>query len=135
MVTAAGKFADGTLFFELAEHFEQRIAVRPFEVETATDIVGGGWIGPNLQKTKDVIGAEVRGASHKLGPPEEICGRGGFYSLFFDSARNFFLEVGLHSAGQHTTGCPPSVRAVGHSPKGEPGRRDDLARLSFFMSA
>lgn len=57
MVAAAGKFADGASFFELAEHFEQRIAVRSFEVETAADIVGGGRVGSNLQKTKDVIGA------------------------------------------------------------------------------
>lgn len=41
--------------------------------------------------------------------------------------------MGFHLPGQHTTGCPPSVRAVGHSPKGELGRRDDLARLSFSI--
>jgi hypothetical protein len=40
MISAAVKFADGTSLFELAEHFEQRIAVRPFEVKASTDIVG-----------------------------------------------------------------------------------------------
>jgi len=43
--------------------------------------------------------------------------------------------MGFHLPGQHTTGCPPSVRAVGHSPKGELERRDDLARLSFLSPA
>ena len=90
MVATARKFSDGASFFELAEHFEQRVAVRSFEMEAATDIVGGGGICSNLQKTKDVIGAEVRGASHNLGPLKEFCRRGGFYSLFFGRRETFF---------------------------------------------
>jgi hypothetical protein len=66
MISAAGKFADGASFFELAEHFLNVRAVGALEVETATDIVESGGIRSNLQETKDVIGAEVRGASHRV---------------------------------------------------------------------
>jgi hypothetical protein len=57
VVSAAGKFADGAPFFELAEHFQQGMTVGSLEVETAADIVKSGGICPNLQKTKDVIWA------------------------------------------------------------------------------
>ena len=135
MISAARKFTDGSSFFELRKHFQQGAIVGFLEMEAATDILRGGGVCPNLQKTKDVIGAQVRGASHKWGP--EGGGRRArrILLIFFRGTRNFFRGKGLHTAGQHTTGCPPSVRAVGHSPKGELGRRDDLARLSFFISA
>jgi hypothetical protein len=48
MVSASGKFADGTPFFELREHFQQGAVVGFLEMEAATDIFGRGWIGPNL---------------------------------------------------------------------------------------
>jgi hypothetical protein len=68
VVPAPRKFAEGTPFFELHEHFLKGPAVGFLEMEAAADIIDGSRISPNLQKTKDVIGAEVRGASHRLGP-------------------------------------------------------------------
>ena len=102
-------------------------------MEAAADIIYGGRIGPNLQKTKDVIGTQVRWASHRLGPAGEGRQARRILLTFFWGTRNFFRGKWVTYAGQHTTGCPPSVRAVGHSPKGELGRRDDLARLPYFF--
>ena len=60
-----------------------------------------------------------------------MCGRAATRILlnFFSSKRNFFQLSRVSYPGQHTTGWPPSVRLAGFSPKGEIGRRDDLARL------
>src|SRR4029077_12402299 len=52
---------------------------------------------------------------------------------FLSRERNFFRPAGVTVAGQHTTGWPPSVRLAGHSPKGETGRREDLARLPLLF--
>src|SRR5262245_45835640 len=109
MVAAPWKFTDGASFFQLAEHFLERVTVGPLEMEAAADIVEGGRVCSNLQKTKDVIGAEVRGASHRLGPAEEFCGRGGFYSLLFVGRETFFGRAGLHSqANTRPAARPPS---------------------------
>ena len=67
MEPAPGKFAEGTPFFELHEHFLKGPAVGFLEMKAAADIIDGSRIGPNLQKTKDVIGTQVGGASHKIG--------------------------------------------------------------------
>jgi hypothetical protein len=56
MVAAPRKFAEGTPFFELHEHFLEGAAVGFVEMEAATDIIDGRGIRPNLQKKKDVIG-------------------------------------------------------------------------------
>src|SRR5579863_722451 len=78
-------------------------------MEAEADIVHGGGVGSNLQKTKDIIGAEVRGESHRLGPPKKFCGRGGFYSLFFATRETFFGGVGLHEqANTRPAARPPS---------------------------
>jgi len=56
MVPAPRKFAEGTPFFELHEHFLEGAAVGFVEMEASADIINGSGIRPNLQKTKDVIG-------------------------------------------------------------------------------
>ena len=84
-----------TPFFELAEHFEQGVAVGSLEAEAATDIVGGRGICPNLQKTKDVIGTQVRGASHKLGPAGQALRARRILLTFFSGTRNFFRGTGV----------------------------------------
>src|SRR3984885_1157578 len=51
----------------------------------------------------------MRRASHKLGPPEVFCGRGGFYSLFFGERETFFGGPVLHSqANTRPAARPPS---------------------------
>ncbi len=109
MVAAAGKFADGTPFLELHEHFQQGSVVGFLEIQAATDIIDGDGIGPNLQKTKDIIGTQVRGASHKLGP-EGGCRRARRILLtFFWGTRNFFRRKGLHTqANTRPAARPPS---------------------------
>src|SRR5215469_13921200 len=102
-------------------------------MEATADIVQSSGISSNLQKTKDVIGTQVRGSRHRLGPAGGKQQARRILLTFFWGTRNFFRGNGVTYAGQHTTGCPPSVRAVGHSPKGELGRRDDLARLSYLF--
>jgi hypothetical protein len=109
MISPARKFADGTPLFEFSDHFEQVGAVGFLEAEAARDIVCGRRIGPNLEKTKNVVGAQVRGSCHKLGPRAELCGRGGFYSLFFGERETFFGGMGLHrQANTRPASRPPS---------------------------
>jgi hypothetical protein len=55
MISVPWKFADSTPFFELAEHFQQRMTVGSLEVEAAADIVESSGIRSNLKKTKDVV--------------------------------------------------------------------------------
>src|SRR3984957_20932354 len=109
MVPATRKFADRSPFFQLREHFQQGSVVGFLEMEAATDILGGGWICPNLQKTKYVIGAQVRRARHRLGPASGNSGRGGFYSFFFGERETFFGGMGLHTqANTRPAARPPS---------------------------
>src|ERR1700722_10741017 len=109
MVPATRKFADRSPFFQLREHFQQGAVVRFLHMEAATDILGGGWICPNLQKTKYVIGAQVRRARHRLGPASGNSGRGGFYSFFFGERETFFGGMGLHTqANTRPAARPPS---------------------------
>src|ERR1700722_1932682 len=109
MVPATRKFADRSPFFQLREHFQQGAVVRFLHMEPATDILGGGWICPNLQKTKYVIGAQVRRARHRLGPASGNSGRGGFYSFFFGERETFFQRNGLHTqANTRPAARPPS---------------------------
>src|SRR6202012_5314053 len=133
LIPAAGKFADGAPFFELYEHFQQGAVVGFLEMEAPADIVNGHRICSNLQKTKDVIGTQARWASHRLGPAGEGRQARRILLTFFWGTRNFFRGKWVTYAGQHTTGCPPSVRAVGHSPKRARVRRGDVARLSFLF--
>ena len=61
-----------------------------------------GGIGPNLQKTKDVIGAQVRGASHKLGPAwRSFAGEADFTHFFFGNAKLFSRERGYIGRPTH----------------------------------
>jgi hypothetical protein len=57
LVTAAGEFLDGSAFLEGIEHFVEGVAVGAAHVQGGSDIVGGGGVAPNLQKTQYVIGA------------------------------------------------------------------------------
>ena len=51
----------------------------------------------------------MRGSCHKLGPRAELCGRGGFYSLFFGERETFFGGMGLHTqANTRPAARPPS---------------------------
>ena len=78
-------------------------------MEASADIVKRSRIGPNLQKTKDIIGAEVRGASHKLGPLKEFCRRSGFYSFFFATRETIFEGWGYTlQANTRPAARPPS---------------------------
>jgi hypothetical protein len=60
-------------------------------VEGAGDFIDGRGSGGNLQKTKDIVGIEVRGSGHGVD-----CARWGanfplgFYA-FFRETRNFFV--------------------------------------------
>src|SRR5580693_734849 len=94
MISATWKFADGSPFFELREHFQQGAVVGFLVVEAATDIIGAGWICTNLQKTKDVIRAQVRGARHRLGPRAGNSGRADFTHFFLGNAKLFSGEWG-----------------------------------------
>jgi len=63
-VAASGEFFDGIAFFEVDEDFEQGAAVGFSEVQAASNVVGRGGLGFNLQKTQQIFGAEVGGAGH-----------------------------------------------------------------------
>jgi hypothetical protein len=58
-VSSAGQLLDGAALFELGEHFKEGAIVGLFQVEALGDFGGGRGGGPNLQKTQDVIGAQV----------------------------------------------------------------------------
>jgi hypothetical protein len=47
-VAASGEFFDGVAFFELGEDFEEGAAVGFSEVQSASDVSGGGGLGFNL---------------------------------------------------------------------------------------
>lgn len=66
LVTASGELFDGAAFFELVEHAEEGARVGFAEMEGAGDVLGRGRIGGNLKKTKDIVGAELRRARHRL---------------------------------------------------------------------
>jgi hypothetical protein len=58
-VPTAGDFLDGAAFFEFRKHFEQRSRIGLFEMQRLDNLVGGGGIAPNLQKTQYVIRTEM----------------------------------------------------------------------------
>jgi hypothetical protein len=56
-VPATRQFLDRTALFKLGEYLEQRSIFGFFEVETLSNLAGGRWCAPNLQKTQYVIRA------------------------------------------------------------------------------
>src|SRR5579864_1883905 len=63
-VAPPGQFLNGPSFFELREHFVQGANVGFLQVQTEGDIAVGYRFSANLQKTKDVIWAELRRSRH-----------------------------------------------------------------------
>ncbi len=58
-VPPAGQLLDGAAFFELREHFEQWPAVGFLQMQSPSDLLGGGGFSSNLQKTQYIIGAQL----------------------------------------------------------------------------
>jgi hypothetical protein len=95
VISAALEFSDGAPFFELSDHFEQVGAVGFLEVEAAGNVVRGCGVSSNLQKTKDIVGTEMRGASHKLWPGGGIQRARRILLTFFCGTRNYFRGKGV----------------------------------------
>jgi hypothetical protein len=63
-VPTARKLLNGAALFQLGEHFEEKAVIAFPKMESAGDFVRGGGRAPNLQKTQDVIGAQMGGTGH-----------------------------------------------------------------------
>ena len=89
-MAAAWELLDRAPFLELGEHLVKRTLVRLLEMEAASDLLGGGWARSKLQKTQDVIEAELWRAVHERAAPTRFRkGRSGIFN-FFREPRNFF---------------------------------------------
>src|SRR4029077_15083891 len=102
-------------------------------METAGYIVRGGRCSPNLKKTQYVIGTEMGGSGHgRVSRSQRAPFLQKILPTFFKMPETFFTRPGLHTQpNTRPAGPPPSGQL--DSPRGKyKGRREDLARLSFF---
>ncbi len=76
-----GKFFNQAASFELGEHLEERVAGGFFDLERAGDVLKGDGTVSKLKKTKDVVGTQVRWASHER-PFQGARRNSRFYALF-----------------------------------------------------
>jgi len=65
---AVGKLFDEAAFLQLGEHLEEGSAVRAADLEGAGEVFEGGGTVSKLQKTKDIIGTELRLPRHRKTP-------------------------------------------------------------------
>ena len=63
-----GQLLDQAFAFQFFEHLRERTAQRLLQTQRTGELVERDRVVPNLQKTKDIINAEMSGASHAKGP-------------------------------------------------------------------
>jgi len=94
--TAVGELLDEAPFFEHDEHLEKGTTVVFFDLEPAREVLEGNGIASKLQKTKDIVGAEVSGGRHHKVPFWERRKSTEILAIFLKFAVTFFGFRGFH---------------------------------------
>ena len=94
--TAVGELLDEAPFFEHDEHLEKGTTVVFFDLEPAREVLKGNGIASKLQKTKDIVGAEVSGGRHHKVPFWERRKSTEILAIFLKFAVTFFGFRGFH---------------------------------------